>query len=395
MHYYCFVMHQKILSIKSVWLLLAVCLCLQACTYNHLPESNKKIILVWHPAPANQTKQEFTVGLQWLFSYLGAKLPANTFDEGLNFIDENKIEINIDNLGFNAEAIESIMQLIKIVKQSEEYEASGGIDAGRFFALCFNSTYHYYKITGAAKTYNEFSAKYANYVFKTFICDTSSISDASRIFNYTISELNLQKNCFISEEGNGIFSSGAFQKNGFIEAFDYMDNGQPRFVIYNQQGNLYAPADPSSHKAGKPAKCMWCHESGVQPLFSSTPDLAGSVTSTQFLTDQQTLNIKIKSFHQQSNSILNFIDPKAHSQGEFIYLCFYEPDIIRLSQEWQMSEAKVKSLLQGVAPHNNPEFPFLKEVYYRSEIQKFAPFKAIEVSDEMREATAIEPNYLQ
>ena len=48
----------------------------EACTYNHLPESNKTIILNWYPAPAHQTKEEFTTGMVWLFSYLGAKLPT-------------------------------------------------------------------------------------------------------------------------------------------------------------------------------------------------------------------------------------------------------------------------------------------------------------------------------
>lgn len=388
-------MQRYFLNLKSIFLYVVAALCIQACTYNHLPESNKSVVLVWYPAPANQSRQDFTIGLQWLFSYLGAKLPSNKFDEAVRFIDKNKIEININDLGFNAPAIESLEQLIKIIKQTEEYKLTGGIDAGRFFALCFNSTYHYYKITDAAKTYSEFSAKYSQLVLKTFICDTSSISNASRILKYSIDELNLQKNCFISEEGSGIYSSGAFQRNGFIEAFDYMENGQPRFVIYNQQGNLYAPSNPSNHIAGKPAKCMWCHESGMQPLYSPTPDLNGSISGSQFLLDQQLFNTKLKTFHQQSNSKLNFIDAKAHTQGEFIYLCFYEPNVARLAQEWQMSESKVKSLLQGIAPHNNPEFPFLKEVYYRVQIEKFAPYKAIEVSDEMREATALEPNYLQ
>ena len=75
-------------------------LLLEACTYNHLPESNKTIILNWYPAPAHQTKEEFTTGLVWMFSYLGAKLPANKFDDGVKFISSNKIEIDFEALGF-------------------------------------------------------------------------------------------------------------------------------------------------------------------------------------------------------------------------------------------------------------------------------------------------------
>jgi hypothetical protein len=366
-----------------------------ACTYNHLPESNKKIILNWYPAPALQTKEEFTTGLVWLFSYLGAKLPAENFKEGVKFIESKKIELNIDELGFSAQAIVNIEQLINLIKQTQEYKTQGGIDAGRFFALCFNSTYHYYKITGAPKTYSDFSAKFAGLAYKTFVCDTSSISNFSRIFNYTIDDLNIQKNYFVSEEGNGRYSNGTFVKSGIIEAFDYMDNGQPRFVIYNQQGDLYAPKDPASHPAGKPAKCMWCHESGMQPLFTSTSNIPGFVGTADFLEDQRIFTSKLKAFHAQTNAQINFSDNKAHTQGEFIYLCFNEPNASRLADEWNISEDAVKKMLSGIPTHVNYEFPFLKDVYYRAQIEKYAPYKSIAVSDEMREATNNEPNYLK
>ncbi len=367
----------------------------EACTYNHLPESNKKIILNWYPAPALQTKEEFTTGLVWLFSYLGAKLPAENFKEGVKFIESKKIEIDINELGFSEEAIINLEKLISIVKQTQEYKDKGGIDAGRFFALCFNNTYHYYKITGAPETYNDFSAKYASLAYKTFVCDTSSISNSSRIFNYSVDDLNIQKNYFVSQEGNGRYSNGSFVKSGIIEAFDYMDNGQPRFVIYNQQGDLYAPKDRVAHLAGKPAKCMWCHESGMQPLFSGTGNIPGYVSRADFLEDQRVFTSKLKAFHAQTNAQLNFSDRKAHTQGEYIYLCFNEPNAARLADEWNVSEEAVKNMLSGIPTHINYEFPFLKDVYYRAQIEKYAPYSSIAVSDEMREATNNEPNYLK
>ena len=367
----------------------------EACTYNHLPESNKKIILNWYSAPALQTKEDFTTGILWLFSYLGAKLPNDKFESALKFIDDKKIEVDITELGFSEQAINNLEQLLILIKQTSEYQTTGGIDAGRFFALCFNTTYHYYKITGAPKTYADFSSKYAAFAYKTFVCDTSSVSNSSRILNYSIEDLSIQKNYFISEEGNGVFSLGTFAKNGLIEAFDYMENGQPRFLIYNQQGNLYAPSDSSSHPAGKPAKCMWCHESGMQPLYKNTSSINGFVSKNEFSEDQKNFNRKLNVFHSQTNSKINFIDAKAHTQGEYIYLCFYEPNAERLSQEWNMSIDKIKVLLANIPTHNNPEFPFLKDVYYRKQIAQFATYKSIEVSDEMRETTKNEPNYLK
>jgi hypothetical protein len=387
-------MKKNFFIVKHCFLMIVCALFLQTCTYNHLPESNSKVLLNWYPAPANQTQDEYTTGMVWLFSYLGAKLPSNKFDKGILFISSNKIEIDFEKLGFADFALNHLKNINSKIKETEEYRATGGVDAGRFFALIFNSTYHYYKITGAPASYNEFSAKYANLAYKTFVCDTSAISISSRVFNYSINDFNLQKNVFISEEGNGIYSSGAFQKSGIIEAFDYMENGQPRFVIYNAKGNLYVPSEPSVHRAGKPAKCMWCHESGMQPLFVETPNLTGSVSTFDFLGDQQLFTEKLEKFHENTASRLNFSDKKAHAQGEYIYLCFYEPNANRLAQEWNLSVTEVKRILTGISTHTNPEFPFLKEVYYRSQVQSFAPYSSIEVSNEMREATSIEPNYL-
>jgi hypothetical protein len=376
-------------------LLLLVILLQQACTYNHLPESAKTILLNWYPAPANQSKVEFTTGLVWLFSYLGATVPKDKFSEAIIFGSSNRIEVNIEALGFSSNAVKVLEKLIAIIKQTEEYKITGGIDAGRFFALCFNSTYQYYQITTASKTYNEFSLQYANFAFKTFVCDSSAISPFSRIFHYTISETNIQKNCFVSEEGTGRYTNGNFVKSGFIEAFDYMENGQPRFVIYDTNGMLYVPKNSSEHPAGKPSKCMWCHESGMQPLFTSTTNIQGFVSTSDFLNDQKIFTSNLENFHTKSSSVLNFKDKKAHNQAEYIYLCFYEPNAARLATEWGMTEEAVENLLSGVLKHTNPEFPFLKDVYHRYEIEKFAPYKSIEVSQDMREASLLEPNYLQ
>jgi len=395
MPYTCFVMKKKNSILIYALLLILVLILQQACTYNHLPESNKTIILNWYPAPANQTIEEFTTGMAWLFSYLGAKLPSNQFEEGVKFIASNKIEINLDELGFADFAVNHLETLISQIKQTEEYKVTGGIDAGRFFALCFNSTNQYYKITGAAKTYDEFRSKYASFMYKTFVCDTSSISSSSRIINYAINDLNIQKSFFISEEGNGKYSAGTFVRNGFIEAFDYMENGQPRFVIYNQKKELYVPSNSFLHPAGKPAKCMWCHESGMQPLFTNTIDIAGFISTTEFLADVQNFTISLNAFHNQRSAKLNFKDKKAHTQGEYVYLCFYEPNANRLAGEWSFTVEKVNNLLAGIAKHNNPEFPFLKDVYYRNQIEKFAPYYSIQVSNEMREASTFEPNYLK
>jgi hypothetical protein len=365
-----------------------------SCTYNHLPENSDKLILIQYSAPANQTNEEFITGITWLFSYLGAKLPSDKFEAAVKYTGSQKIEIDIDLLGFTEEAVQQLTKVIRLIKNSEEYQIKGGIDAGRFFAICFNSTHQYYNITGVPRTFSEFSKKYAAFSAKVFACDTSCIANGSRLISYSINELDIFKNYFFSEEGSGFFTKGNFAKSGIIEAFDYMENGQPRFVIYDSNGNLYAPQNRSKHPAGKPAKCMWCHESGMQPTFYPTSDITGYETVENFQLAAQNFNQRLNAFHQQTKSALDFTKKQAHSQGEFIYLSFYEPTAARLSEEWQMTEVAVKERLQSIPTFNNPEFPFLKNVYHRADIEAYAPYKSILPTDEMREASAFEPDYL-
>lgn len=376
-----------------LYLILSVII-LEGCTYNHLPESNKTIILNWYAAPANQTKDEFTTGMTWLFSYLGAKLPAEKFDKGVHFVSEHKIEINIEELGFAEFAVIHLKSLIALIKETEEYKITGGIDAGRFFALCFNSSNHYYKITGAATSFNAFSKRFKSFVYKTFACDTSAVSYSSRVLNYYVDNA-ITSSFFFAHQGSGYFTMGNFVQSQGTEAFDYMENGQPRFAVYNEQGILYAPSHPDEHPAGKPAKCMWCHESGMQPLIFSTADIPGYETSESFATSQQQLTANLAKYHKTTGSKLDFTNKKAHSQGEIIYLLFYEPDAKRLGEEWQMDEEEVKRLLSGIVTHTNHEYPFLKEVYHRKEVAHLAPYKSILVTDEMREASLFEPDYLK
>lgn len=379
---------------KILCIIVSIIIFNESCTYNHLPEGNNKIILNWYIAPANQTQQEFTTGLIWLLSYLGAKLPQDQFNDGVKFIASNKVEINFEKLGFPDFSVKYLIQLTSLIKETEEYKQTGGIDAGRFFALCFNSSIHYYKITGAKNNFNQFKSKFSAFVYKTFACDTSAVAYSSRFLNYNVESSTILQNFFFAQEGKGYLSEGNFVKSEIIEAFDYMENGQPRFAVYNENGQLFAPQNPLEHPAGKPAKCMWCHESGMQPLIFPTPDFIGYETGESFTADQKLFTNRLKEFHKNTNSKLDFSQKQNHSQGELIYMQFYEPTLSRLSEEWQLSENVVKKMLAGIPLHENHEYPFLNEVYHRKDIEKFAPYKSIAVTDEMRESSVFEPDYL-
>jgi hypothetical protein len=380
---------KQFLLLPFIFLVLAIPY--QSCRYDVQEEIDERITLIRYSFPETQTEQEFIDGMAWLFSYLGAELPKEKFSSALT-VKGNKIFVKLELLGFEESALTALRIISSKLKNTEEYTLKEGIDAGRFFAICFNSSYNYYKITGAEKSFIGFLSKYSAFNRKQFACDSSSISKQARLIEYGINE-NILTSYFISYEGKGFFSSSNFIKANSTEVFDFMKNGQPRFMIYDEQGNLKTSSNPFFSNAGKPAKCMWCHESGIQPLFRETPDIAGYLTKTEFLNDRNLASEKLEKFHAASNSYINYSDKKIHTQAEYIYLSYYEPNANRLAMEWNVSESKVLELLSGISTHTNPEFPFLKNVYHRREVENFSPIKSLPAASDARESSVFEPEY--
>ena len=80
-----------------------------------------------------------------------------------------------------------------------------------------------------------------------------------------------------------------------------MPNGQLRIALYDKNGNLKEAADSNITHAGKPAKCLWCHESGIQPLFREQIHVKGYMNPEVFLDSLEKFNLLLKS---PSKSIL-------------------------------------------------------------------------------------------
>lgn len=362
-----------------------------SCRYDKLEELDERITLIRYPFPETQTEQEFIDGTAWLFSYLGAELPKDKFAEAVKLTD-NKLAIKLDLLGFNSEALDVLRKIVAKLKNTQEYEQKGGIDAGRFFAICFNSSQNYYKITGASKSISSFWALHTAST-KKFACDSSAIAKESRLIEYYAADQNAIANFFVSHEGRGFFSSSNFVKSGVAEVFDYMKNGQPRFMIFDESGMLKPSSNPMYSNAGKPAKCMWCHESGIQPLYRQTIDIANYIEKQSFLNDRNEATQNLENYHKNQTSYINFSDKKIHTQAEFIYLSFFEPNTKRLALEWEIDGAKVEELLRGIKKHSNNEFSFLTDVYFRREVEVFAPIKSLWAADDAREYSVFEPEY--
>jgi hypothetical protein len=230
----------------------------------------------------------------------------------------------------------------------------------------------------------------AAYVFgnqKIGYVNNSSVSFAHR--NIRFSKPDGLKQCFVATEIDSLS-----QQVLEYETWELMANGQPRFGIYDADGNLKNNADPQYTTAGKPAKCMWCHESGVQQLFSQQRDFPGYLVAAQ-------LQEKLIGFNQllQRNRVdlpgrIDFSKRQQHTLSELLYISFMEPSAERLSLEWQMPLAEVQQLLSGLPTHVYDEFPFLGQLYDRNAVEQLAPFKGLAVSSSVRESSVLEVNHL-
>jgi hypothetical protein len=61
--------------------------------------------------------------------------------------------------------------------------------------------------------------------------------------------------------------------------------------------------------------------------------------------------------------------------------------------EWSLYKNNVKEIPREIATRNNPEFPFLKYDYPRSEVEKIPPIKSLPAASDAREGSAFEPEY--
>ena len=367
--------------------LLLLIVILQGCSSNSTsdlaPESGESIMLKWNKAYADDTIEKSALALEWALSFAGAMLPnAPTGVE----INTNTITIYTAELGLNSDALLHLKSLHNKIRLSEEYQINGTIDMGRYVTLLIGAPEHYYKITGVPQHLNSLISGY-------------TISDTQGYVNHSGVSLVHRKISF-SNPGNlsqMFLAAETDPVTGEIyeyETVEVIANGQLRFGIFDSEGNRKNSVDPSYSNAGKPAKCMWCHESNIQGLFSSQDDFPGYLT-------YPALQAKLLEFRQNLiaqrsalNTGVDFSQTQAHTLTELLYISFMEPSAERLSIEWGMAVGDVQALLSGLETHVYDEFPFLGVLYDRNDIESLAPFTGLQVSTSVREQSATEVNHI-
>lgn len=352
-------------------------------TYYELQNRDDALHLKWNKAYPDDTIDKSLIGLKWGLSYVGAMLPTT-----LNGIStsNNIISININKLGFSESAIEKLTKLNLKIKESQEYRTTNAVDLGRYVTLLLGASEHYYEIIGTPQTLTEVLNRYTLLPQKGYV-NNSGVSLENRIIKF--SDQNGFNQIFLSEEVNPV-SGKVFE----YETIELLPNGQLRFGIFDVNGNRKNNADPSHSNAGKPGKCMWCHESTINQMYNTQNDYAGYLTYNEF---QNTLISYRESNRKQKLALTNGVDfsqTQQHTLTELLYISFMEPSAERLSLEWKMPITQVQGLLSNLPTHIYTEFPFLGNLYYRKDIENFAPFQGLPVSSSVREQSEIEVNHL-
>lgn len=340
----------------------------------------------------SETRTEFETGLQWYCSYLGASLEKGSWARGTRWLDDQKIRIELSDLGFDQNALNRFAELIHLYEQTEEFKITGGIDAGRFIVSTLNNSNHYYKIVGMPSSLNEFNSNYRALSKQAGIVE-SAVSFGNRVINLPESSQNIEDLGYWAEEllGSLIDSSYTVEEN---EVMDIMPNGQLRFGIYNTNAELIVGSDARISRAGKPAKCLWCHEVNIQPAFAALTVIPGYYSPNEFDSIINVDRTSLDVYRAGLNSEIDFNKSFQHVEVEKIYIRFMEPSAKRLAEEWSMTVVEVESKLLGLPTHSHHEFPDFGSLYIREEIEEHAPYQVLPSTNTARETVSNEPDLL-
>jgi hypothetical protein len=392
------VIHRKAIRVAGV-LAAVLLLSSSGCNRSSLPLTPKDQSLVinlrWIKSYPSQARSQVNTGLFWTLSFLGAKLPV---DATIIFWDGTTVTLDLDAAGVLEISKPAWKKLLDVLKSSDEYRVMGGIDIGRFVFLSLCSSYQYYALTGVSPNYADFRAKHTFAPRQVAIVE-SAVAHGNRLIEVAQGE-GINSVAFVAFEGAGSLQAHSFQKAD-IETLDLMENGQLRFGLYDLEGHLKAATTPALTAAGKPSKCLWCHEINLQPPFRNVTDLEGYYSTKEFKEFVASATRVVAGYRKTLASKVDFSQLQDHSNAEDLYLAFAEPTAIRLAAEWNMPLEQVKQRLASRDLKTHPHSERLDDgilgddLYDRNEVDSLAPYARIRGPSDMREASRYEPNLVQ
>lgn len=352
-----------------------------------------RITLKWHKTYPGETWSDVKTGMRWSFSFLGAALPPGASDSCFKRTDSTTVELHLGGLGFTPQALEALQTICDSIKRTESYSTNGHIDLSRFLVLTLHSSWHYYRITGAAPDLNTFLKTYDMSKAQEFGVTNSCVASHHRIIRMN-EPGNILKTAFLAVEGEGSLSDSTFKTEAF-EVMDFMPNGQLRFAVYDKDAKLLAGSPAKFGKAGKPSKCLWCHEISISPLFFANEEVPGMLTNAEFETKRKNAQQQLDAYRKTLKSEIDFTRTKEHTMSELLYIGFMEPSLLRLSSERNLDSLTVQQQFRFLKPHVYEEFPFLGSLYYRYYADSLTVPKPPAVPLSVREPLDGEPDFFR
>lgn len=348
------------------------------------------IDLRWSRSYARESRADVETGLLWALSFLGAALP----EEGADPLSwrGDVVTVHLDHAGIDANLLPHWTRLLGVLKASEEYRAKGALDIGRFVALTLCSPNHYYALTGADTRYERAYARHSFARERAAIVE-SAVSHGHRLVE--IAEGSITGVAFVAHEGTGSVTRDTFVSQE-RELLDVMANGQLRFALYDEGGALKRSADPVLTGAGKPSKCLWCHETDLSRPFSGRTSVPGYLSLAEFERRIADRMQELRASRSRLASRIDFKRAQDHTYAELLYISFYEPSAERVAHEWNMPIEQVREALAGLPTHTHHEFAFLGEqLYRRRDVDALSPYGVLEPPTDPREPSAYEPDLLR
>jgi len=383
----------KAIGRLSMHAVCVVTICTSGCSRDPLqPPTDDTLALElrWIQGYPGERRSDVETGLLWTLSFLGAALPR----DGASPIEWSgeTVFLHLDLAGIQPNTRAAWRSLLSVMKASEEYRSAGGLDIGRFVALALCSPRHYYALTGASARYDEARARHI-FDSKRVAIVESAVASGNRILEVALGS-SPSDIAFVAHEGTGSIPDGTFQVAEH-ELLEVMPNGQLRFALYDISGALKLAADNELTAAGKPSKCLWCHETELSSPFAGRTSVEGYYSLSEFEQQLMERSGRLHADRAALRSRIDFGRPQDHTYAELLYLSFYEPSEERLAGEWSLPVEHVRELVSGLPTHAHAEFPFLgDELYHRSDVDRLAPHGVIEVPTDPREDSAYEPDLI-
>lgn len=375
------------LACLGAWLCIACAGCQDA---SPVGAPDDLVKLRWTRAYESEIRPDVSIGLAWGLSFLGARLPEAG---GAIVWDGDIATIDISRAGVDESTLPAWRALFAEIRKSDEYRVMGAMDIGRFFMLTLGSSKHYFALTGAEPDYQRARARY-QFGAKTAAIVESGVARGHRLIEMT-EAAGAKDVAFIAHEGSGSIPEGTFDSHE-VELLDFMANGQLRVAIYDRDGRLKDSATPELTAAGKPAKCLWCHEIRLLTALNSRTNVSGHLTRAEFDAGIAK-RMRLVEIHRSSlDSQIDFSRLQDHRYLEYLYLSFAEPTLERLAREWRVTPVEAtRRVAEAQVIHGAGEFKILgEERYRRDEVDGLGPYAVVRVPASPREPSAYEPDLL-